>query len=262
MMWDAETESLVRIQFRKMNMLVLSIRCSSYSVNESSILKVPGFQLKVQLRPDHLVTYEIRRSYAEFAEFDKLIREKLRTQNLKFPLPRSCFDDAENSETRDLANLLENENGGIMIVNKLEDDLTSYWSAFVSKYLKQAEAKQVNYSHLVEDIDFYLQDLLSRHEILASEEFALFFDPNMSTYTKSQQNESNINNRDQELNMSIHQYILRDTECIDCNFTGSEIRSYKISLDEILLNSSLNSMASVSCRTSLLNRTPPLSMGP
>jgi hypothetical protein len=237
MMWDAETESLVRIQSLKMNMSVLSIRCSSYAVNESSILKVPGFQLKVQLRPDHLVTYEIRRSHADFAEFDKLIREKLRTQNLKFPLPRSCFDDAENSETHELASLQENENGGIMIANKLKDgfDLTRYWSGFASKYLKQTETKQVDYSHLVEDIDFYLQDLLSRHEILASEEFALFFDPDILTYARSQQNESNVNNRDQELNMSIHQYILRDTECIDCNFTGSEIRSYKISPSEILL---------------------------
>jgi hypothetical protein len=231
--YDAETVALVRIKFRKMNMPFLSIRCSSYSVNESSVLKVPGFQLKVQLRPDHLVTYEIRRSYADFAKFDKLIREKLRTQNLKFPLTRICFGDAENSGNPELASLLENENGATLL--KESYDLTSYWSGFSLKYLKQAETKEVDYTDLVEDFDFYLQDLLSRHEILASEEFAQFFNPKISNCNQIQQYESNDDNRDQELNMSIHQYILRDTDCIDCNFTTFEKRSYDVKGNEIFL---------------------------
>lgn len=230
-----------------MNRPVLSLRCSSYSsVNESSVLQVPGFQLKVQLRPDHPVTYELLRSYTDFVEFDKLIREKLSTQNLKFPLKSSYVSDSENSEIRDLTSLITN---GPLIsgvaeaaadystLDSLKEtfDLTSYWLGFASMHPKQADTKEVDYSDLVEDFDFYLQDLLSRHEILASEEFALFFDPETSAYNQSQQNESNKDNRDQELNMSIHQYILKDSECINCIITGSEKRAYEVTANEIVL---------------------------
>lgn len=247
---DTETTPLITTNFGNMNMPFLSVRCSSYSnyasVNESTELKLPGFQLKILLRPDHLLTYEIRRSYAQFAEFDRLIREKLTTQNLEFPLQSSRVDDAESSKSRDLNGLLTNGPliSGVVdaaasnsIVNTLKEsfDLTSYWPGYTSKHLKQGETVEVDYSRLVEDFDFYLQDLLSRHEILASEEFALFLDPEISICNQSEQNESNNNNRDQELKMSIHQYILRDTECIDCSFTASERRAYEVTANEILI---------------------------
>ena len=225
-------------------MPVLSVRCSSYSnyvtVDESLVRKVVGFQLRIQLWPDHEVTYEIRRSYAEFVEFDILIREKLRMQNLKFPLHSPCFSDAANSAN---LNVISQKAIGTPVsevddasasnskdsVSKESFNLTSYWLGFTSKHQKQAETGDDDYNYLVEDFDFYLQDLLSRHEVLASEDFALFLDPS----NQSRQNESN--NRDLEHYTSIHEYILRNSKRADCHFIRLESRAYVIQADEIIL---------------------------
>ena len=61
------------------------MRCCNFSkkLNEKDN---PTFLLKVCVRSDNLLSYEIRRSYADFVDFDIRIRRRQPTHNLILPL--------------------------------------------------------------------------------------------------------------------------------------------------------------------------------
>ena len=152
---------------------VLSIRCcddptATYRKESSSYL------LTICVRSDDYLSYQIRRSYEDFLDFDSRIRGMYVVEDLTVIPVINCRNeggfDGENSPH--VMNIAEN----------FYSIIQSYYPPASTPHPNpnlrpNSNAINKNITPNVDILDFYLQDILSRHEIIASKEFLNFLDP-------------------------------------------------------------------------------------
>jgi hypothetical protein len=78
----------------------------------------------------------------------------------------------------------------------------------------------------VSELDFYLQTILSRHEIVASVLFSLFFDPESFSMTNT--NERYDNSMDKTNGISVPELLLTDTINVQTRIRGVETKKFEI----------------------------------
>jgi hypothetical protein len=196
--------------------IALSIHCSSYEImnngSNSSFDKIM-FTLNISVSSNQ--SYQIQRSYIDFIDFDCKIRTEMNL-NLNLPLENilavkegmmfgiyNHLGSKERNELQCTSGLKQST------LTKVEDeknyDITGLpytiaepdpsidipksdsWIQTITSFMQSIGKPQdvrsrgrLNEEDLlstVSELDFYLQKILSRHEIVASELFALFFDP-------------------------------------------------------------------------------------
>jgi hypothetical protein len=196
--------------------IALSIHCISYEImdngNNSSFDKIM-FTLNISVSSNR--SYQIQRSYIDFVDFDSKIRTEMNL-NLNLPLKNilsveggKMLGNYPGSKER---HKLKCTSGlKLSLLTKVEDekyhDITvlpytiaepdplidipnsDSWIQTITSIMQSIgkprdvrncgwiQLKEEDLLSTVSELDFYLQKILSRHEIVSSEVFAFFFDP-------------------------------------------------------------------------------------
>ena len=227
---------------------ILSVRCRSYwsegiGIDKISDRRHHAFLLEVSLKSDEKVSFRIWRSYADFQKLSRSIRGRLPEQNVKFPV---CKPTAGVTSGKDVENhLLISANakfftcierfkvqaieGGIEMIRKWSECLPT---STTPQHLQISESSSIDLSLMVDEFDFYLQDLLSRDQIVSSEELIRFLDPAVVLENDSR----NTKVTDfQDNKFSAHEFLLKGLPVEIYRLDGAGTKNYEIRRDEIVI---------------------------
>lgn len=217
---------------------VLTVRCCEFP-GELDDKDNPTFLVKVCMRSDGLLSYEVQRSYTDFIEFDGKIRRSMSIDNLVFPsheqslIQRSASDTLEKKESRQN---LEVERNDYIVLTMVESLYT-----LIHSYCQHSEIIDIETRGNAESLDFYLQDILSRHEIVASDEFLSFLDPEITPITESTQLDYLFDLKDisdarsPRDFLSVPDILLRDVTPTESRVKDNEIYSSDITAGQTLV---------------------------
>jgi hypothetical protein len=226
----------------------ISVYCCDYfpaiTDDESSSFNKHIFVIEVSFGYD--LTYQILRSYVDFVALDIGIRGTQSVQNLVLPLDNVSIVEKEinlgrygyipQKEKRKKTGqrvtriIDENEETDDISVMTIAESLAQstkskfYWSAVGNNFLQ--EIKEENLKAKVDDLDFYLQDILSRDSLILSETFLFFLNPeilSMADIKNSPARSMRGGHYDvQNQELSVHELLLTGVKHTVCN-VGKEI---------------------------------------
>ena len=211
--------------------LVLQIRCCDY-IRELDDNENPTFLLKVCLRSDEILSYEVLRSFTDFVDFDSNIRRSIIVEELILPSRVESLVETSPCDTlviKDLRVTSELEKNDNIVVTIAEN-----FYMMIHNYCQTAKTGDKDSKEIGDNLDFYLQDILSRHEVVASDVLRSFLDPGISPLIESVQS-AHIFKRKEFRNrqcfedpISIHDVLLQDVIAVEKKVTDRDIYSGKI----------------------------------
>ena len=218
--------------------LVLHIRCCDYTREQDDKVN-PMFLLKVSVRSDEILSYEVLRSYTDFVDFDSNIRRSIVVDDLIFPSHVESFTETSPCDTleiKDLQVTSEFERNDNIAVTIAEN-----FYAMIHNYCQTPKTGDKNIKAIRENLDFYLQDILSRHEVVASDVLRSFLNPGISPLIESVQLShifdcKEFHSRQRIKNsISIHDVLLQDVIPVENKVRDKEIYSGKIIAGQIIV---------------------------
>ena len=98
-----------------------------------------------------------------------------------------------------------------------------------NRYYNYPKMSDEDFSNKVDNLDFYLQDILSRHEIVASDDFLQFLDPESALFEQK-----NASWKEKDC-ISVYQIILQDVPAVDCKMKNEESTCIDICVGQIIM---------------------------
>lgn len=242
--------------------IALSIRCSSFQIvgnGDSPSFDKIVFSIDVSLSADR--SYQVQRSYVDFVDFDRRIRNQI---DLNLPFDRKNIDVVERGMKSGLYNYPKLKNRDISLVpysipepipsvgispgSKAKIEKNSWIQTVIGGIVKSIpivaksrdtinhdwiRSKENNFSSTVSDLDLYLQKVLSYHEIVQSELFSLFLDPDSIPMANMIEGKNNAMGKTESV--SVHELLLIDAINEKTEIRGFETKMFAVKEGQVIV---------------------------